>query len=109
MLRRHSFRVLGLRGLVAIASLVSGIPEPPPGKREASYYFWDPGQAVSLLIHPADRRGRTPEQLRARPAAFFVNVPLYASIGMGVVSGVAEDDGGAGKLGGGEAEEQDGR
>jgi hypothetical protein len=110
MLRRHRFWVLGILGLVAVASLVSGIPEPPSGRRDASYYFWYPGQAVSsLIIPPIADAGRlnTYAQL---PVAFFVNVLLYASIGMGAVQALRRMmERLARKLGGGEVEEQDGR
>lgn len=97
MLRRHRFWVLGILGLVAVASLVSGIREPPSGRRDASYYFWYPGQAVSsLIIPPIADAGRlnTYAQL---PVAFFVNVLLYASNRDGRGPGAAKDDGAAGR------------
>jgi len=110
MLRRHRFWVLGILGLVAIASLVSGIPEPPSGKRDASYYFWYPGQAVSLLIIPPIAEAGRLNSYAQLPVAFFVNVLLYASIGMGVVQALRRMmERLVKKLSEGEAEEQDGR
>jgi hypothetical protein len=110
MLRRHRFWVLGILGLTAIAGLVSGIPEPPLGKRDAAYYFWYPGQAVSSLIVPPIAEAGRLNSYAQLPVAFFVNVLLYASIGMGVVQGLRRMmERLVKKLGGGVAEEQDGR
>lgn len=82
---KHRFWVLGILALAALATVVSGVPEPPAGRRDLSYYVWYPGQAISALVTPPVADAGRLNAYAQLPVAFFVNVLLYAAALMGCI------------------------
>ena len=86
--RRYKLLVLAILVLVALSSLVRGVPEPAAGKRDLSYHVWYPGQAVAAMVSPQIAEAGRLNSYAQLPVAFFINVLLYGSLGLAVVQGL---------------------